>query len=144
VPTPANLHPGMTTRQRVSLQTKPAFCTGCHGRINPLGFTLERFDAIGRLRDKENGQPIDSSGSYQDQAGHVVRFSGAGDLGRYLAASEGAHAAFVQKLFQYLVKQPIRAYGPQALPELQRSFDGNACSIRKLMVEIMAESAPKR
>ncbi len=144
IPVPADLHPDMTTRERVAMQTKPTFCAGCHSRINPLGFTLERFDAIGRIRDKENGKPIDSTGSYRSLAGQVTPFSGARDLGRYLADSEEAHAAFVEKLFQYVVKQPIRAYGPQALPELQRSFDSNGCSIRKLMVDIMAESALKR
>jgi hypothetical protein len=50
----------------------------------------------------------------------------------------------VEKLFQHLVKQPIRAYGPQALPDLERSFEANECSVRKVMVEILAESALKR
>ncbi|MCW3100297.1 MAG: hypothetical protein JWL77_5915, partial [Chthonomonadaceae bacterium] len=57
-PLAANLHPNLTTRQRVEMQTKPAACNGCHGLINPLGFTLERFDAIGRLRTEESGQPV--------------------------------------------------------------------------------------
>ena len=143
-PLPASLHPNLTTRERVSLQTKPAACNGCHGMINPLGFTLERFDAIGRLRDRENGQLIDTTGSYQSRTGQVVKFAGVRDLGKYLAGSEEAHAAFVEKLFQHLVKQPVRAYGPQALPDLERSFAANEYNIRKLMVDILAETALKR
>jgi hypothetical protein len=140
-PLAADLHPDMTTRQRVALQTRPAFCSGCHGLINPLGFTLERYDAIGRIQDRENGQPIDATGSYLARSGRQVTFAGAQDLARYLANSDEAHAAFVEKLFQHLVKQPVRAYGPQALPDLERSFADNGTNIRKLMVEIMAASA---
>ncbi len=103
----------MTTRQRVELQTKPAACSGCHNLINPLGFTLEKFDAIGRLRDKENGQAVDATGSYRSRSGRLVKFASAMQLGRYLADSDEAHAAFVEKLFQHLVKQPDLAYGPQ-------------------------------
>ncbi|MBX9625905.1 MAG: DUF1588 domain-containing protein, partial [Gemmataceae bacterium] len=40
-PLPADLHPSLTTRERVALQTKPAACITCHGNMNPLGFALE-------------------------------------------------------------------------------------------------------
>jgi hypothetical protein len=143
-PLPADQHPNLTTRQRVEMQTKPAFCSSCHGKINPLGYTLERFDAIGRLRDKENGQSIESTGSYQSHTGQTVRFSDAKDLARYLAGSDEAHAAFIEKLFHHLVKQPALAYGPRTLPDLQRSFEANQCNIRKLMVEILATTALTR
>lgn len=140
-PLPAALHPDMTTRERVALQTRPAFCNSCHGMINPLGFTLEQFDAIGRRRNRENGKPIDATGSYRPRSGPAVRFFGARTLARYLAGSEEAHAAFVEKLFQHLVKQPIRAFGPRTLPDLEKSFAANEFSIRQEMVEIMAASA---
>jgi mono/diheme cytochrome c family protein len=141
VPLAAALHPDLTTRQRVAMQTRPAACSGCHGLINPLGFTMERFDAIGRLRVSEQGKPIDATGSYRSRTGKLVTFMGARDLGRFVADSPEAHAAFVEKLFQYLVKQPVRAYGPQTLPDLQRYFETHDYNIRKLMVEIMAQSA---
>ena len=134
----------MTTRERVALQTKPAACAGCHGLINPLGFTMEKFDAIGRLRDHENGKLIDASGTYQSRSGQTVKFAGVRDLGKYLANSEEAHAAFVEKLFQHLVKQPVRAYDSQTLPDLERSFIANDFNVRKLMVTILAETALKR
>lgn len=144
VPLPASKYPNLTTRQRVELQTKPAACASCHGMINALGFTLEKYDAIGRVRSDENGLPIDTTGRYQPKTGQAVKFSDVRDLARYLAGSEEAHTAFVERLFQYLVKQPIRAYGPQTLPGLQRAFEGQACNIRKLMVEIATQSALTR
>jgi len=140
-PFPADLHPNMTTRQRVELQTKPAACGGCHGLINPLGFTLERFDAIGRIRDQENGKPVDCTASFRSRAGSIVRLDGARDLATYLATSNESRSAFVEKLFQNLTKQPIRAYGPKMLPDLERSFESNQCSIRKLMSESAAIAA---
>ncbi|MBC8101813.1 MAG: DUF1592 domain-containing protein, partial [Cytophagales bacterium] len=141
VPLAANLHPTLTTRQRVALQTKPAMCMSCHSVINPLGFSLERFDAIGRLRSTENGRPIVATGSYEPREGQTVRFEGARDLARYVASSEEAQAAFVEKLFQFSVKQPVRAYGPKALPGLEQSFTKNRYSIRQLVAEIATESA---
>ena len=141
VPLPANLHPDLTTRQRVALQTRPTMCASCHGTINPLGFTLEKFDAIGRLRLEDNGKSVDATGSYLARDGKLIKFANAPDLGRYLATSEDAHAAFVEKLFHHLVKQPVLAYGSATLPNLERSFARNGYNMRKLMVEIVASSA---
>jgi hypothetical protein len=67
-PLAESLHPDLTTRERVALQTKPAMCQACDGIINPLGYTLENFDAVGRFRDKDNGRPVDASGLYQTRA----------------------------------------------------------------------------
>ncbi|MGH9719689.1 MAG: DUF1592 domain-containing protein [Bryobacteraceae bacterium] len=140
-PLEAELHPDLTTRQRVALQTRPAACASCHGIINPLGFTLERFDVIGRFQTRENGLLIDASGSYQSSAGKTIRFTGARDVARFLAGSEEAHAAFVERLFHHFVKQPVRAYGPRAFPDLQRSFKAHEFNIRKQIVETVAASA---
>jgi hypothetical protein len=142
-PLPAKLHPTLTTRQRVALQTRPAACASCHEMINPLGFTLEKFDAIGRLRARENGRPIDATGSYEPRTGPVVRFTGARALARYLAGSEEAHGAFVEQLFEHLVKQPVQAFGPRTMTDLTASFAAQKFSIRRQMVEIMATTALK-
>jgi hypothetical protein len=140
-PLAPDLHPGLTTRERVTLQTRPQACQSCHGMINPLGFTLEHFDAVGRYRGEEKGKQIDSTGTYQTRSSEVVKFAGVRDLATFLAGSTETHEAFVERLFHYVVKQPVRAYGPRTLPELRRSFAQNHDSIRKLLVEIMAASA---
>jgi hypothetical protein len=53
-----------TVREEVTIRTADASCATCHGVINPVGFTLEHYDAIGRWQDIElvSGLPIDSSG----------------------------------------------------------------------------------
>jgi hypothetical protein len=144
-PLSADLHPQLTTRERVALQTKPASCQSCHGVINPLGFTLENFDAVGRYREKDNGKPVDATGSYQTSAGNTVKFDRARDLATFLAGSEEVQTAFADRLFQHLAKQPVRAYGSRRPEELRAFFAGHGYSIRKLMVEaatIAATAAP--
>ncbi|HEY7309903.1 MAG TPA: DUF1592 domain-containing protein [Gemmataceae bacterium] len=140
-PLPADLHPKLTTRERVALQTRPQACQSCHNMINPLGFTLENFDAIGRFRAKEKDRPIDATGSYQTTRGQDVKFGGVRDLATFLSDSEETHEAFVEQLFHHLVKQPIRAFGPQKLVELRRFFADNRYNVRKLMVESAVQSA---
>ena len=53
---------GATFRQRLELHRKKAECASCHGRMDPIGFGLENFDAIGRWRTEIAGKPVDASG----------------------------------------------------------------------------------
>ncbi len=141
-PLAPDLHAGLSTRERVALQTSPKACVSCHSTINPLGFGLENFDAVGRFRGDEKGRPVDSEGSYEPPSGEPSRFAGARSMAAVLAASEETHAAFVEQVFHHLVKQPLRAFGPDRQAELTRSFAAHGYDIRKLMVEIVALSAP--
>ena len=141
-PLAPDLHPDLTTRQRVTIQTQPESCRSCHGMINPLGFTLEHFDALGRYRKEEKGKPIDATGSYETRSGGSREIQRSLLIWRRILTTSGeAHSAFVQQLFHYLIKQPIGAFGPQELPELRRFFAAHDFNIRKLMVEIMASTA---
>jgi cytochrome c553 len=140
-PLPPELHPKLSTRERITLQTAPKDCRSCHGIINPLGFTLESFDAIGRARESENSKPIDSTGSFMTRSGKIEQFTGVRPLARFIAQSDEAHEAFVARLFRHYVRQPVLAYGPQKLSELTRQFEKNDCNIRGLVVEIIAQTA---
>lgn len=140
-PLAPDLHPDLTTRERTILQTDSANCRSCHAMINPLGFTLEHFDAIGKFRDREKEKPIDDVGSYLTQSGEEVGFDGAKELAAFLASSEETHDAFIEQLFNYVVKQPVGAYGPDRLAHLRRSFAENGFDVRKLLVEIATASA---
>jgi hypothetical protein len=57
-----------TVRERLEMHRSSPSCNGCHGVMDPLGFALENFDAIGMWRDKdrEAGEAIDSSGQLAD------------------------------------------------------------------------------
>ena len=121
-PVPPQLQPDLTTRERVSLQTKAESCQSCHSMINSLGFTLEHFDAVGRFRNEELGKPVVSTGSYRTRTGDVAQFNGVRDLAGYLVNSPETHAAFVEQLFHAMIKQPIRAYGSQTKDSLRKTL----------------------
>ena len=135
-PFAASLHPSLTTRERVVLQTKSGDCMTCHGTINSLGFTLEKFDAVGRLREKDNSKPVDSNGSYVARDGKKIILENAGGLGLFLAGSPDAQRAFTEHMFHHLLKQPTRAYGADTLEQLTAYFRENSLNMRKLATEI--------
>lgn len=140
-PLSPDLHPDLTTRERVELQTSPESCQTCHSKINPLGFALENFDAVGHYRIMEGDKAIDASGGYTSQADEQVQFESARQLGDYVASSPDAQSAFVERVFQYFVKQPIAAYGPDQLAELTQQFRESEYNIRKLLIEIAVISS---
>jgi mono/diheme cytochrome c family protein len=143
-PLAPDLHPDLTTRERVVLQTQPESCQSCHNMINPLGFALENFDAVGRYRREEKGRPIDATGAYAGRTGESITYNGARELAQFLADSDEVHTAFAEGLFHYLVKQPIRAFGPDLATELQQTFVQSKFNIRKLIATIAAASAMAR
>jgi Protein of unknown function (DUF1592)/Protein of unknown function (DUF1588)/PA14 domain/Protein of unknown function (DUF1595)/Cytochrome C oxidase, cbb3-type, subunit III len=143
VPLSPELQPTLTTRERVTLQTQASNCMTCHAIINPLGFTLEHFDAVGRYREKDNGKPVDSTGVYHSRSGKTVTAKNARELANFLTENDEAQSAFVEQMFHSLVQQPIQAYGPHALDDLRHSFAESGFNIRKLTVAIMTVSAGK-
>lgn len=135
-PLAPDLHPGLTTRERVALQTNEPSCLKCHGMINALGFALEHFDAVGRYRDEENGKPIDATGNYESREGRIGEFTGARQMAEFLATSDETASAFVRQLFHYLVKQPAAAYGADTQQILETAFREHDFHIRQLAIEI--------
>ena len=140
-PLAADLHPDLTTRERVALQTEPVGCQSCHAIINPLGFALEGFDAVGRFRREEQAgdatRPVDASGSYLPREGDAATFTGSRELAAALAESPDASEAFVQDLFHAIAKQPLRAWGDDALSTLRSRFAENGFDITQLLVDTM-------
>jgi hypothetical protein len=51
-----------TLRESLDVHRRDALCSSCHNRMDPLGLSLENFNALGMWREKERGQPIDASG----------------------------------------------------------------------------------
>jgi mono/diheme cytochrome c family protein len=140
-PLSADLHPDLTTRQRVELQTSPVSCQGCHTRINGLGFALEGFDAVGRLRQEERSRPIDASGSYVDRAGEQIKFTSADELTSYLTVSDDVVVAFINRMFLHFVKHPVGAYGENRMDELKTRFRENGYNVKELLVDIAVIAA---
>lgn len=143
-PLSPDLHPDLTTRQRVELQTSPDSCQVCHAKINALGFTLENYDPTGRYREKDNGQPVDSSGGYDTRDGQRVTLRDSAELADYLAHSDDSIRGFVNKAFQYYTKQPPAAYGADTLDRLVTKFADSDYRIHDLLLEIVTVDAMDR
>ena len=137
----AKFDPHLTMREKVTELTKAKDCQSCHAIINPLGFSLENFDAVGRYRTMEKDKPIDAAAEYTTGAGESVPLASARDLAEYAASSEQAQIGFVEQLFHHAVKQPAAAYGEKTLEELHKSFAENQYNIRVLFAEIATLTA---
>jgi hypothetical protein len=132
----ADFAPNLTMRQKVAELTRPQNCQSCHSVINPLGFSLEQYDAVGRFRTTDNDKPVDPVSEYVTDEGQKIRLNGARDVAQFALGQEQALQAFVQQLFHQFVKQPVLAYGPETLATLQQSFVRSDFNMQKLVMEI--------
>jgi len=137
----ADFAPNLTMRQKVAELTRPQNCQSCHSVINPLGFSLEQYDAVGRFRTSDNDQPVDAASDYLTDDGQTVRFACARDVADFAIGSPQAQSAFIQQLFHHLVKQPLLAYGADTMSRLRESFVASDFNVQKLMVEIVKLAA---
>jgi hypothetical protein len=133
--------PSLTMREKVTQLTEKPQCMACHATINPLGFSLEQFDAVGRFRSEDNRKPVNATSEYLTADGKTVTLRGPRDLARHAAESPEARRGFVRQLFQYTVQQAPTAYGPDRLQKLDSAFQESGCNIRQLLVEIAIQSA---
>jgi hypothetical protein len=137
----SHFNPKLTMREKISELTRSGACMSCHSMINPLGFSLENFDAVGRWRTKDNNKPVNAVSEFTTHEGMLVRLTGPRDIVNYVAANPGGHRAFIRHLFHHLIKQEPIAYGPKVLDDLQKSFAASGCHIQKLLVEIALVAA---
>ena len=137
----ADFAPGLTMREKVAELTRSQACQACHSVINPLGFSLENYDAVGRFRTREGERVIDAVSDYSTDDGEAIRLTGARDLAEFAAKSEQAQNGFIQQLFHQVVKQPILAYGPDVSKRLRQSFIESGYNVQKLLIEIASVSA---
>jgi mono/diheme cytochrome c family protein len=137
----SHFDPSFTMREKVTELTKNINCMGCHSTINPLGFSLENYDAIGRWQTHDNQKPVDTKTTLPTEDGHTITLTGARDIVEHVIASPASHRAFITQLFHHTVKQPVAAYGPDTLEDLRQSFVSSGFNIQQLLVNIATISA---
>jgi len=137
----ADFDPHMTMREKVTELTRSKACMGCHVTINPLGFSLEHYDGIGRWRWKDQNKPVDSKSDFKTELGKTIEITGARDVAKFAADSPSAHRAFVQQLFHHTVKQPVAAYGMDQLDLLRQDFANHGYNILHLLRKIAVTTA---
>ena len=129
------LDPSLSMREKITQLTSANACMSCHSVINPLGFSLENYDAIGRWRISEQDKKINPQSDYMTAAGELLTFAGPKDIAEFAVRSPTAHSAFVNAVFTHLAKQPVAAYGTNSLIDLRKGFTASLFSIKALMVE---------
>jgi hypothetical protein len=82
-----------------------AVCAGCHKVMDPIGFALENFDAVGHWRAAEDGAAIDASGTLYNGA----KINGAADLGKMLSGHpEVFVGVMTEKLLTYALGRGVQ------------------------------------
>ncbi|MGE0607592.1 MAG: DUF1592 domain-containing protein [Pirellulales bacterium] len=112
----------LTVRQLVEQHTNDERCASCHRRIDPLGFALEGFDAIGRRRDKDlAGRPVDESSQLADGT-HI---EGLGGLRDYLltARRDAVLRQFCRKLLGYALGRGVQLSDEPLLTEMRQALE---------------------
>ena len=128
--------PQMTMREKIVELTRNNNCMSCHDTINPLGFSLENFDAIGRYRTAEADKPINAESEYFTIEGDLLQLRGPRDVARHAVESVSARKGFIRQMFQSLIKQSPAVYGLDTLDNLDQTFTSSGFNVHRLFIEI--------
>lgn len=125
----------LTLRQRTELHRTDAVCANCHRILDPIGFGLENFDAIGRWRDaEETGAPIDASGELPGGK----RFSSPRELKAIIAARQPDLARnLTEKLLAYALCRQLGGYDEIVVDRLMETIAKDDYRIQTLIAEIV-------
>jgi hypothetical protein len=131
-----------TARQRLEEKTQTVEpCKSCHLAINPIGFAFDRFDQLGRFRDKdEQGRPIDTSGALvaTDVDGP---FASQADLIDRLAGSAAVEDCVVTQWVRYALARRESDADACLRTELAQTFRASGGDLRALVLGLVTSSA---
>jgi hypothetical protein len=124
--------PGQTTRERVSVHSM-APCATCHLLIDPVGFSFENYDAIGRYRTMEENKPVDASGSFSIGK-DTIKFKNAVELLPAMAKSQEVRDCMATQWWRYaLRRQELQSEDP-SLKLVREAFRQSGNDLRELLV----------
>lgn len=125
----------LTLRQRTELHRTDAACANCHKILDPIGFGLENFDAIGRWRD------LDDTGGAIDAAGELPgdkRFSSPRELKAIIAERKDELARnFTHKLLAYALCRQLEGYDEIVVDQLMEAIAKDGYRMQTLISEIV-------
>ncbi len=102
----------LTVRERLAEHRADPACAGCHNLIDPVGFALENYDAVGRWRTSEAGQPIDSKGRLPDGS----EFDGVAGLEQaVLRRPDVFTTTLAEKLLTFAIGRGVESYDGPAI-----------------------------
>lgn len=113
-------------------------CSGCHVLMDPIGFALEPFDAIGQWREEDGGHPIDTTAVMYDG----TRIDGPADLRAFLAAyPERFVANLTEKLFTYGLGRGVEHYDLPYVREVLRSTEPDGHRLKDIIAGVARSEA---
>jgi hypothetical protein len=121
-------------RQQLEAHRANATCAACHKRMDPLGFSLENFDAIGRYRERDGKWAVDASGQLPDGRSFV----GAPGLRTLLRQDQDAFAACVtEKMLTYALGRGLERYDRRSVRAIVASLRQADYRFSTLVLEIV-------
>ena len=142
--------PATTNRMKYHSLTEGQPCSSCHEKyINPMGFGMEDFDAVGKIRSNDNnGNAIDASGTLYApekyaEVSDSVPFNGAKQLGSVIAGLSSAQSCLPQQMFRYVIGVGHDAIDPSNEEDKRLSETeqiGYMCEIDTLTNALMQDS----
>ncbi len=128
----------LSVRERLAEHRRNAPCAGCHRLMDPVGFALENFDAVGRWRTLEEGRPIDATGGLPDGS----RFEGVTGLEQALLKRPDLFVGtLAEKLLTYALGRGVEYYDAPAIRKIVRDARAQDYRFSSLFVGI-ANSTP--
>lgn len=126
---------GLTLRQRTELHQSEATCANCHKVLDPIGFGLENFDAIGRWRDQDHaGLAIDSAGTLPNGES----FSNPADLKRLLTnRKEDLARNITERFMAYALGRTLEGYDEVVIDQLMDKISQDDYRMRTIITEVI-------
>ena len=132
-------HP-RTLREQMQLHTTRPFCAGCHKIMDPVGFALENFDAIGQWRTEEHGVPIDATARLVDG----TELNGAVDLrNALLKYSDRFVQTTTEKLMTYALGRGLEYYDMPTVRAIARGAAKDDYRFSSIVLGIVESAAFK-
>lgn len=125
----------LTLRQRTELHTTNPTCANCHKVLDPIGFGLENFDAIGRWRDQDDsGGPIDAAGELPGEK----RFSSPKELKQIIATrTDDLCRNLTEKLLAYGLGRQLEGYDEIVVDHLTEAIAKDGYRMQTLITQIV-------
>jgi mono/diheme cytochrome c family protein len=128
----------LTVRKRLAEHRHNPVCASCHNLMDPIGLSMEKFDAIGRRRIDEGGVPIDASGGFPDGS----TFEGVGGLEKALLnRPEIFVGTFAEKLMTYALGRGVEYYDAPAVRTIVRDARAQDFRVSSLVQGIVKSAS---
>lgn len=129
---PPEPYTGDTGRERYAAHSQDTRCAGCHAFLDPPGFALENFDAVGLWRDQENGVTIDASGNLPG----IGEFSGPVELVQRIAENPDTHACFAQQWQKFAYGRRLDPQDKCNKQQLTSAFEESGHDVKQLLLAV--------